>query len=98
MSCSFVFVLVARWLNNFLNVLEASSGQDSDVDSSHSYCSGSDTHSGHTSLSGLTDKGSITGPTVQVSCSSGGESSSSTVNASGSSPGIFNVMLFLIMC
>lgn len=33
-----------------------SSGQESDVDSSHSVCSGSDTHSGHTSLSGLTEK------------------------------------------
>lgn len=43
------------------------SGQDSDVDSSHSVCSGSDTHSGHTSLSGTTDKGSLSGPSVQVS-------------------------------
>ncbi|XP_025832530.1 protein furry homolog [Agrilus planipennis] len=44
--------------------------QDSDVDSSHSVCSGSDTQSGHTSLSGLTEKsyggGTVTGP---VECS-----------------------------
>lgn len=40
-----------------------STGQDSDADS-HSVCSGSDTHSGHTSLSGVTEKASITATTT----------------------------------
>lgn len=70
------------------DVAEASSGQDSDVDSSHSFCSGSDTHSGHTSLSGVTEKGSIGGPSVHVSCSSG-DSSGGTLHAGSVSPGAY---------
>ncbi|XP_071055767.1 protein furry isoform X2 [Onthophagus taurus] len=45
------------------------SSQDSDVDSTHSICSGSDTHSGHTSLSNaerVSLVGPLLSPTLQV--------------------------------
>ena len=69
-------------------VLDAAAvgGQDSDVDSTHSICSGSDTYSGHTSLSGLTEKGSISGLSVHVSNSSVDVSNTALLTTS-TSPG-----------
>ncbi|XP_017780111.1 PREDICTED: protein furry isoform X2 [Nicrophorus vespilloides] len=64
----------------------ALSAHDSDVESSHSVCSGSDTHSGHTSLSGTTEKGSISGPIVHISSTSSEGGTSTTLLATANSP------------